>query len=131
MNSSDIAAIEESLEVKLPESYRSLMCGPDSPRLSDAGLFDEFALIVERTKEQRQGYGGAPGWPDHLVYVGDQEDACPYALDVQTGLIVQTDHGNLSEEPLAHYASIHELAAELLAAEPESVRTAWWKFWKK
>src|SRR4051812_38155835 len=111
MKPSDIAAIEESLSVKLPEAYRLLMCGSDAPRFDSAGLFDEVALIVDRTKEQRQGYGGAPRWPHHLVYIGDQEDACPYALDTQTGVITQTDHGNLTKEPLARYAGIQELSA--------------------
>lgn len=115
MTSFDIAAIEEKLGLKLPADYRTVLCGPDAARLDEAGLFDDASLIVRRTKEQRAGYGGAPPWPDSVVYIGDQEDACPYALDVISGCIVQTDHGNLSSRPLARYANILELAAELLA----------------
>jgi hypothetical protein len=131
MKSPDFAAIEQSLGVKLPDAYRSLMCGADAPRLADAGLFDDAALIVERTKEHREGYGGAPAWPTHLVYVGDQEDACPYVLDVHTGSIVQADHGDYSAKPLARFESVQKLAADLLATEEESNRPAWWAFWKQ
>ena len=116
MKDSDIVAIEAELAVKLPPSYRALLCGHDAKRLDGSGLFDDAALIIERTKEQRAGYGGAPPWPTNFVYIGDQEDACPYALDVTSGVITQTDHGNLSVRPLARYPSISELAAELLSA---------------
>ena len=101
MTESDIALIEQSLGVKLPEAYRSLMSGEESSRLAEGGIFDDAGLIIERTKEYRGGYEGAPAWPNHLVYIGDQEDACPYALDSLTGSIVQVDHGVL----LPHWAA--------------------------
>lgn len=114
MKDSDIAAVEAELGIKLPPGYRAILSGPDAKRLDKAGLFDDAALIIQRTKEQRAGFGGASPWPVHFVYIGDQEDACPYALDVTSGSITQTDHGNLAARPLARYATTADLAAELL-----------------
>jgi hypothetical protein len=132
MKASDIAMIEEALGVQLPSAYRALVCGTEDSRLNDAGLFDDAALIVARTKEQRAGFGGAPSWPKEFVYIGDQDDACPYALDIASGVVLQTDHGNLMRKPLARYENVSVLIAELLGAIDADVRSSsWWTFWKR
>ena len=132
MTQTDIDRIERDLDVKLPPAYRELMCASDAARLGDAGIFDNAALVVERTKRQRAGFDGAPAWATKFVYVGDQDDDCPYALNVDSGAVVRSDHGDLFEPPLARYNSFSNLAAELLAAlELESRKSKWWMFWKK
>lgn len=131
MTTNDFAEIESSLAVQLPENYRTLLSGPTCPVLGETGLFDDPSLIIARTLEQRSGYGGAPAWAKQFVYVGDQEDACPYALDCGSGRVVQTDHGNLAAEPLKLYRSIDELASELLAFTQQPVnKSSWWPFSK-
>ena len=37
--------------------------------------------------------------------MGDEADACPYALDCQTGRLIHTDKGHLNRPPLADYTS--------------------------
>src|SRR4029453_18322528 len=100
MTQADTDRIERDLDVKLPPAYRELMCGADAARLGDAGIFNDAALVVERTKAQCAGFGGAPAWVQKFVYVGDQADACPYALNVDSGAVVRSDHGDLFEPPL-------------------------------
>lgn len=41
-----------------------------------------------------------PESPPQYVYIGDEDDACPYALDCENGSVTYTDHGDLME-PLA------------------------------
>ena len=128
---SDIDKIEEALAVRLPEQYRVAIQGADASELSKYGLFDDAALIIERTLEQRVGYGGAAPWPQPFVYIGDQEDACPYALDCTSGIVVHSDHGSL-QETLGRYGSVRELTAGLLdETEAQAPRPGWWRFWKK
>jgi hypothetical protein len=132
MTVSDIAQIEAALRVQLPSAYRAVVCDADASRLENAGLFDDATLIIERTKEQRAGFGGAPAWPQEMIYIGDQDDACPYALDVESGAVLQTDHGNLTRKPLARYESVSALVAELWTAiDEDAQRSRWWMFWKK
>ena len=114
MNTADIAKIEMALGITLPEVYRNTIAGSSAPRLSELGIFDDAMLIIERTEEQRKGYGAAQPWPKQYVYIGDQEDACPYAMDCGSGVVIHSDHGSLTET-LGEYASVATLANELLA----------------
>lgn len=131
MTSSDIDKIEEALAVRMPGQYRAAMLGAHAIKLSEYGLFDDASLIIERTKEQRLGYGGAAPWPQQFVYIGDQEDACPYALDCTSGAVVHSDHGSMLET-LGRYDSVDQLADELLdETEAQTDQRSWWMFWKK
>ncbi len=72
----------------------------------ELSLFDDAELNIERTLEYRRGFGGAPPWPADYVHIGDDDDACPYALHCGDGTILKTDHGNLTKRPLAAFASV-------------------------
>jgi hypothetical protein len=86
-------------------------------------------LIIQRTLEQRSGYEGAPAWPSQFVVIGDEDDACPYALDCSTGRIIQTDHGNLKKTPLLEFTGITELVDEINETYDGLEQKPWWKFW--
>jgi hypothetical protein len=126
-----VARIELELGVRLPAEYVRLVSQRSLEQLANLGLFDS-ATVIARTREQRNGFGGAPMWPDTIISIGDQEDACPYALDCICGGVTQTDHGNLDEEPLARYTSVVELLKELEDAEHEAKASSWrWPFWRR
>ena len=126
MKSKELEAIEQALGVRLPAAYHDAMCGSDAPSLVEAGLFGNPDLVVSRTKEQRRGFGGASAWPQEFVSIGDQEDACPYALDTISGSIIQTDHGSLDSPPLARFSDFGKLVTELLeTCEPQSTSSIW------
>jgi hypothetical protein len=131
MTPADITRIEEALAVRLPEAYRTTMVGPVAEKLGESGVFDDAELVIERTREQRKGYGGAAPWPSRYVYVGDQEDACPYAMDCETGVVIHSDHGSLSDQ-LGRIESVEKLTASLLDEKKEQAsQKNWWAFWKK
>jgi len=69
-------------------------------------------MIVDRTQEQRAGFAGGQPWAHQYVYIGDEDDACPYALDCDTGSVIYTDHGDL-KKPLARFASVAEFVKQL------------------
>ena len=129
MKDKDLSSIEKALGLVLPASYKSVFIGGPIEDHRELGLFDDPELIVARTEEYRTGFGGAPKWPSHLVYVGDQEDACPYILDSITGVIVQSDHGDPSSV-LATYSSANVLIEELIQNELPRDPKRWWQFWR-
>jgi hypothetical protein len=95
--------MEQKLQVQLPTAYAAAVVPYPWPELANSteySLWDDAALNVERTFEYRAGYGGAPPWPLHYVHIGDDDDACPYALHCSDGTIIKTDHGNLTKAPL-------------------------------
>src|SRR5687768_4250113 len=85
MSDADLNHIEQALEVRLPGSYRSVMLALPSGRYGGYSLHEDASMIVERTKEQRAGYAGGQPWPLQYLYIGDEDDACPYALDCESG----------------------------------------------
>ena len=122
----DLRSIEASLGVVLPSAYKEFMATPQSS--ANTSFWDDADEIIKQTKAQRKGFGGAPPWPADLVVIGDEEDACLYALDCRTGTVVQTDHGNLDSKPLATFGSVAELI-EATAEAMEAARKPWWRFW--
>jgi len=70
-----------------------------------------------------------PPWPTEFVVIGDEDDACPYALNCTTGRIIQTDHGNLKKAPLQEFDDMARLVAELRKTYEGVVRKPWWKIW--
>jgi hypothetical protein len=106
MNESEIKNIETSLGVFLPESYRSfLKVERVTDNIDDTTVLADAAIIIESTQEYRNGYFSLKPWPNDLVYVGNEADACPYAIDCTTGKFIRTNNGNLVEKPLAVYES--------------------------
>jgi hypothetical protein len=112
MSEADLNQIEAALEVRLPESYRSVMLALPMGQYDGYSLHEDVSKIVSRTKEQRSGYAGGQPWPHRYVYIGDEDDACPYALDCESGSVTYTDHGNLAE-PLARFGSVTEFLQSL------------------
>jgi len=118
MTDDQLSTMEAELQVSLPHAYKRLMVAFPSPELRggiEYSQIDDAALNIERTCEYRAGYGGAPPWPSDFVHIGDDDDACPYALRCSDGTIVKTDHGNLTKQPLATFATIDILARRIRA----------------
>ena len=108
--------MEERLQVTLPNAYKKAVA--DFPWQQFAGstrfsLWDDAALNIERTLEYREGYGGSPPWPLDYVHIGDDDDACPYAMRCSDGTIVKTDHGNLIKPSLERFASVEAFVQKL------------------
>lgn len=101
MNTEDFQAIERELGVKLPSAYCDFQMNRASSSVDTTTVADDIHFVIERTLEYRRGYGGAPAWPSDVIYVGDEDDACPYVLFCSTGRVIQSDHGNLTAKPLS------------------------------
>lgn len=132
MNAKDISKIETALGVSLPQSYKSAMCPflwPAYEGTTDASLWDDANAIVEETLAQRKGFGGAPPWPKNLIVIGDENDACPYALDCDTGRVIYTDHNRLEEEPLDEFSDLSKLIEQVRDTWEKALEKPWWKFW--
>ena len=132
MTSHHLRTIEASLGINLPASYKNVMAAfpwPTFQGSTEVSLWDDPTPIVEQTLEYRSGFGGAPPWPAEFVVIGDEEDACPYALNCTSGRIIQTDHGDLKKTPLREFDDITELVAELRKTCDGLVRKSWWKIW--
>lgn len=106
MTESQIQSIEQALRVKLPEWYRMFLASdreevdPDDTTVEDAPW-----PIIEATQEYRAGFSGLQPWPDNLVYIGDEADACPYVIDCTSGEVRRLDKGNLARPPLETFPS--------------------------
>jgi len=95
--------IEQQLGVKLPDAYRAFQLNRSASPVDPTTVADDARVVVERTLEHRRGFGGAPPWPRDVIYMGDEDDACPYALFCSTGRVIQTDHGDLQAQPLCDH----------------------------
>ncbi|NRA36548.1 MAG: hypothetical protein HRU15_00265 [Planctomycetes bacterium] len=101
MNSSK--TIKESLDIELPEEFIGFYDDFPFPNYSGKteGVFWHNAdQIIEWTERMRAGYAGSTPWPPHLLYIGADGAACPYALDTKTGLVHHLDHGDINAEHL-------------------------------
>ncbi|HOX08796.1 MAG TPA: SMI1/KNR4 family protein [Planctomycetota bacterium] len=116
MQLNELERVASSLGVGLPEAYKNAM--QRFPFLDDLGstewsLWDDADAIIARTLEYRRGDASAPPWDHRWVYLGDDDDACPYALDTVDGHIVKTDHGDTGGEPLGTWANMDDLVSHL------------------
>jgi hypothetical protein len=92
MTREQLSMMEEQLQVTLPDAYKDLMAAFPWPRFAggtELSIFDDATLNVERTLEYRAGYAGAPPWPTDFVHIGDDDDACPYAIRCSDGTVVK------------------------------------------
>lgn len=106
MTEPEIQSIEQALQVRLPKDYRQFLAadrGEDDP--DDTTLEDAPGPIIEATQEYRAGFSGLQPWPDSLVYMGDESDACPYVIDCGSGEVRRLDKGNLVRRPLESFPS--------------------------
>jgi hypothetical protein len=111
MTPSDIKEVETTLGLSLPETYsRFLSSGISS--IDGESILRTPGLIIEATMMYRNGDLGIPSWPPHFVCVGDEADACPYALNCNTGEVIHTHKGLLDEKPIARFASFEAFLAK-------------------
>lgn len=122
----DIDLIERGLGVRLPAPYAAFLQNRDAhPWIDDTTMWDDAQGIIEATHDQRQG---VDAWPTNWVCAGDEADICYYAVDCDTGRVVQTDKGSMTKPPLEEHESFAAFAAK--ATDPEAVVEAppgpWW-----
>ena len=108
LSEADIAQVERELGVRLPDAYARFLQVRDRD-IDATSLFDDAQLIVEATRDYRAGFAGLSPWPESLVCIGDEVDACPYAIDCKTGVCLRVDKGNLSRPPLHRYGDFEAL----------------------
>ena len=114
LETSDIAHIERSLNVSLPHAYVEFLTATRVGSVLDGTeVLDDAKVIVEATELYRQGFDGLRRWPKELVHVGDQADACPYAVNCTTGEVMQTEKGNLDRPPLHRWPSFDAFTSSL------------------
>jgi hypothetical protein len=104
MSAEDIGRIAGDLGVALPGAY-GIFLASSRGDIDGESVLRDAQLIIEATQHQRSDQSGSQPWPPHFIYLGDEADACPYALDCQTGEVLRTDKGKLDREPLERYAS--------------------------
>jgi hypothetical protein len=107
----EVVRIEQQLGVPLPDSYRRFLTSPREKDIDGQSLFGDADLIVSATLDYRNGADGLPPWPRNFVYIGDEADACPYAIDTASGEVTQTDKGNLQRKPLGRFVNFEEFLA--------------------
>lgn len=117
MTEEDITRIETTLGVSLPADYREHLAKNDEDEEEHGVVDDVTAMrdadgIIEATRDYRAGFEGLPPWPAHWLYMGDEADACPYAVDCVSGRLRKTDKGNPLRPPLKEYASFDEFHDE-------------------
>ncbi len=114
MKRADVAHIERSLEVSLPRAYVAFLTARRGNSALDAtDVLEDATAIVNATELYRRGFEGLRPWPSELVYVGDQADACPYAVNCTTGEVMQTDKGNLDRPALRRWSSFEAFSSSL------------------
>jgi len=106
MSEHDVRRMEAALQVALPWAYASFL--QERGELPDnTTVLDMADIVIACTMEYRAGAYGLPPWPAHLVYVGDEADACPYALDCNTGGVIHLHKGDVTTRPIARFDSFN------------------------
>ena len=120
--------IAEELGVELPKAYAEFWERISSTAYSgtcEVDFWHDPAAIIRMTKSFRAGAGSNPPWPNNLVFIGDDGAACPFALDVEAGMILHLDHGNTDREYVRKPAPLAEWLDQLVRdmKEIEAERT--------
>lgn len=108
MTHSDVSAMEAALGVKLPAAYVSFLKKPleeTAENVDESSVMRDADGIIGATREYREGFAGLNAWPQEWVYLGDEDDACPYALDCASGRVLRTDKGNPDRPPITEFGS--------------------------
>lgn len=115
---SDVARIESGLNVRLPDDYATFLTQDRSEAtVDDTTALSDADAIIAATQEYRRGFAGLPPWPHFYIYIGDETDACPYALDTASGRVIRMDKGNLDRAPLAQYPTFTAFSASFADAD--------------
>ncbi|MDB4673644.1 SMI1/KNR4 family protein [Verrucomicrobiales bacterium] len=105
LTANEIAEIEEALRVTLPQDFVTFLTKGRNNIVDHTTVMDDAATIIEATMDYRGGVEDLPSWPDSLVYIGDEEDACPYVIDSESGRVMHLDKGNFGKPPLSEFVS--------------------------
>ena len=105
ISSDELNRIEAELQVSLPAEYRTYVGSKRQTTRDCYSILDSADSIIEATRTYRAGLEDLPRWPKSYLYVGDEADACPYALDTATGSVSRLDKGDISRSPLERYQS--------------------------
>ncbi len=129
MQTRDVARIESTLSVSLPDAYRGfLLSERTDDRIDATSVLDDPETIIASTLAYRNGFEGLSPWPKPFVYVGDEADACPYLIDCDTGAFARSDKGDLSRAMLERYANFDAFVASRMSAassEPVFAKETW------
>lgn len=129
MQTRDVARIESTLGVSLPDAYRGfLLSERTDDRIDATSVLDDPEAIIASTLDYRNGFEGLSLWPKRFVYVGDEADACPYLIDCDTGAFARSDKGDLSRAMLERYADFDAFVASRMSAaspEPDAAKETW------
>ena len=113
MTPSEVREVEAALGLSLPGAYsRFLSSGISS--IDGESVLRTVALIVDATMMYRKGEIGIPAWPSYFICVGDEADACPYALNCITGEVIHTHKGYLDEKPIARFQTFDAFVAHFV-----------------
>lgn len=113
MTPSEVREVEAALGLSLPGAYvRFLSSGISS--IDGVSALRTVALIVDATMMYRKGEIGIPAWPSHFICIGDEADACPYALNCITGEVIHTRKGYLDEKPIARFQTFDAFVAQFV-----------------
>lgn len=117
LTNNDVARIESALSVRLPSEYVTFLTQERSyATIDETTALSDADAIIEATQEYRRGFAGLPPWPHCYIYIGDEADACPYALDTESGRVIRMDKGNLDRRPLAEYPSFTAFSSSFATA---------------
>jgi len=106
LSGEEIATIERELEVTLPAAYkRFLMCREEGcdVEIDAESVRDDARTVIDATLQYRAGFAGLPAWPAAWLYVGEEADACAYALDCASGVCLRLDKGHPLRAPLERH----------------------------
>lgn len=98
MTSEDLARIESSLEIRLPDAYRRVLQSFPLPAYagnSDTDVWDDAERLIELNRELRSGGSFVKPWPTHFYALGREAGGCSQALDLRTGDLWWADRGHL------------------------------------
>jgi hypothetical protein len=109
LSPSDIASIETALGVTLPADYARFLQTQRPEAIDETSVRDDAELIIGFTREYRD----SNQWPGHLVWIGDEADACPRVLDCISGELFRVEKGNLQKAWDRHPSFSAFVAAKL------------------
>lgn len=117
---SDIKQIEARLGITLPLAYSNfLKARHNHPLIDDTTIMCDINSIVEDTLMWRHERNS---WPNRWLCIGDEADACPYALDCENGRLIRTDKGNPTAPPLDEYENFEAFLREYQKSIQEDER---------
>jgi SMI1 / KNR4 family (SUKH-1) len=109
LSASDVEAIEVALGVALPADYVRFLQTERPQAIDETTVRDDAELIIGCTHDYRD----SNQWPAHLVWIGDEEDGCPYVLDCISGEVFRLQKGNLRKAWDKHPSFSAFVAAKL------------------